>query len=114
MGIIHALLRVCLELLAPGTGKRRATTRHLHPRRSAPAPTSRRFQTLTPSLPPHRSPYGHHTPLDGHANAMVRPYLADHERHCARQRRRRVALVLAADCGIDLDRHVVGAEGRAA
>ncbi|MEV7287825.1 hypothetical protein AB0O01_25180 [Streptomyces sp. NPDC093252] len=34
---------------------------------------------------------------------------ADRER--GRQKRRRVALVLAADFGVDLDRHVVGAEG---
>ncbi|MEU9246721.1 hypothetical protein [Streptomyces sp. NPDC048385] len=110
VGIIHALLRVCMGLLAPGTGKRRATTRRPHPHR----PESRRFQAPTPSLPPHRSPYGHHTPLDGHANALVRPYLAPHERHCTQQRRRRLALVLAADFGIDLDRHVIGVEGRAA
>jgi hypothetical protein len=46
---------------------------------------------------------------------MVRPYVLEAERardrERARQYRRRVALVLAADFGIDMDRHVVGAEG---
>ncbi|MFE1311695.1 hypothetical protein [Streptomyces sp. NPDC058755] len=110
VGIIHPLLRWFLDVLVPGTGERRATTRRTHPHR----PESRRFQAPTPSLSPHRSPYGHHTPLDGHANALVRPYLAPQERHRTQQRRRRLALVLAADFGIDLDRHVIGAEGRAA
>ncbi|WP_308186115.1 hypothetical protein [Streptomyces sp. MNU76] len=41
---------------------------------------------------------------------LVRPYLVADEREQARQSRRRLALVLAADFGIDLDRHVVGAE----
>ncbi|WP_246203588.1 hypothetical protein [Streptomyces tailanensis] len=44
---------------------------------------------------------------------MVRPYLVAVEREQdrqAQQERRRIALVLAADFGIDLDRHVVGAE----
>ncbi|WP_342748849.1 hypothetical protein [Streptomyces phaeoluteigriseus] len=34
----------------------------------------------------------------------------ERERERARQTRRRVALVLAADFGVDLDLHVVGAE----
>ncbi|MGW0731166.1 hypothetical protein [Streptomyces sp. NPDC002851] len=44
---------------------------------------------------------------------MVRPYLVEHERWQERadRRRRRLALVLAADFHLDLDRHVVGAEG---
>jgi hypothetical protein len=110
VSIIHALLRWFLDLLAPGTGKRRAA--------SSPAPLARRtdgwYQSpaATACLPPHRSPYSHHAPLDGHASALVRPYLAAHERQCAQQRRRRVALVLAADFGIDLDRNVIGAVGR--
>jgi hypothetical protein len=40
----------------------------------------------------------------------VRPYLVAAEHEQAQQSRRRLALVLAADFGIDLDRHVVGAE----
>ncbi|PZH03063.1 hypothetical protein C1I97_20570 [Streptomyces sp. NTH33] len=42
------------------------------------------------------------------------PHIAAHEQKEARQRPRRLALVLAADFGIDLDRHVVGAEKAAA
>jgi hypothetical protein len=62
--------------------------------------------------PTPRSPYNldPHTPLDGSASPLVRPYLVAVEREQARQSRRRLALVLAADFGIDLDRHVVGAE----
>ncbi|MHC5902399.1 hypothetical protein ACVNF4_00520 [Streptomyces sp. S6] len=69
-----------------------------------------------PWPPLRRSPYGVEVPLPGEATAVVRPYvvLAEREREWAceraRQRRRRVAMVLAADFGIDLDRHVVGAE----
>jgi hypothetical protein len=50
------------------------------------------------------------TTLDGSASPLVRPYLVAVEREQARQSRRRLALVLATDFGIDLDRHVVGAE----
>ncbi|WP_156722745.1 hypothetical protein [Streptomyces apocyni] len=52
-------------------------------------------------------------PLDGEETALVRPYLVEHERRQerARQRRRCLALVLAADFGVDLDRHLVGAAG---
>jgi hypothetical protein len=54
-------------------------------------------------------------PLDGHAAASVRPYVLAaeraREREWVRRYRRRAALVLAADFGVDLDRHVVGAEG---
>jgi hypothetical protein len=45
---------------------------------------------------------------------MVRPYVLEAERardrERARQYRRRVALVLAADFGVDLDQHLIGAE----
>ncbi|MHC0431246.1 hypothetical protein ACX6XY_13780 [Streptomyces sp. O3] len=60
-----------------------------------------------------RSPYGLDVPLDGEDTALVRPYLVEHEQRQerAQQRRRRLALVLAADFGIDLDRHLVGAAG---
>lgn len=108
MSIIHALLRWALESLAPGTGGRRAVPGLATPadrsQNQEPSPAPERW------LPSHRSPYGHDGPLDGHATALVRPYLATHERQSA-QRRRRLALVLATDFGIDLDRHVVGAEG---
>lgn len=56
-------------------------------------------------------------PLDGSEPDPVRPYVLEVERARARNReraqqyRRRLALFLAADCGIDLDPHVVGAEG---
>jgi hypothetical protein len=78
-------------------------------------------------LPAARSPYGLADPLDGAATIPVRPYVLAAERtHHTRQQqqkqqqeqqrtrqtqaRRRVALVLAADFGIDIDQHVVGAE----
>jgi hypothetical protein len=63
-----------------------------------------------------RSPYSLHDPLDGGDSALVRPYLAVHERaveEAAVQQRRRLALD-PADFGIDLDRHVIGAQGVAA
>jgi hypothetical protein len=44
----------------------------------------------------------------------VRPYLAAHDREAALQQRRRLALVLAADFGIDLDGHLIGAQEVAA
>ncbi|MEV0224618.1 hypothetical protein [Streptomyces sp. NPDC050704] len=65
-------------------------------------------------LPAHRSPYGLDGPLDGGATALARPYLVAHEQERARQRRRRIALVLAADLGIDLDQHLIGAREVAA
>ncbi|WP_311137263.1 hypothetical protein [Streptomyces sp. I6] len=61
-------------------------------------------------LPAARSPYGLGAPLDGGAGALVRPYLLACDREHMLQRRRRLALV-AADLGIGLARHVVGAEG---
>ena len=109
---MHDLIRRTLEwlrlLFAPGTGRRRRPRRHPHPslcltpvRTSAP-------------LPRHRSPYGLPTPLDGTASALVRPYLAALEQEAALQQHRRLALVLAADFGIDLDRHLIGAQEVAA
>ncbi|SFM99395.1 hypothetical protein SAMN04487980_100918 [Streptomyces sp. cf124] len=108
MSIVHALLRWMLDLFAPGTGRRRAGSH-----RTAcptPPPEASRPAALEPPAP--RSPYhlDPHTPLDGAASPLVRPYLVAVEREQARQSRRRLALVLAADFGIDLDRHVVGAE----
>jgi hypothetical protein len=94
--------------LAPGTGKRRRTSAHRH----RPFPV----RPAAP-LPRARSPYGLHTPLDVTTSRLVRPYLVAHERDVAEtalQQRRRLALVLAADFGIDLDRHLIGAREVAA
>jgi hypothetical protein len=66
----------------------------------------------SPWPPAHRSPYGPDGPLDGSASPLVRPYLREHEER-ARRRERRLGLVLAADFGIDLDAHLVGARGAA-
>ncbi|MGX1270943.1 hypothetical protein [Streptomyces phaeoluteigriseus] len=109
---MHDLIRRTLEwlrlLFAPGTGKRRRP--HGHP---SPSPhlsgVPRPAVPAVAYLPRHRSPYGLATPLDGADSALVRPYLAALEQEAARQQRRRLALVLAADFGIDLDRHLVGA-----
>jgi hypothetical protein len=92
-------------LLTPGTGTHRAGPRPVHPSPLAHA-------TAVPGLerlPRHRSPYGLDHPLDGTANRLVRPYLAAHERAVAQQQRRSLTLVLAADFGTDLDRHLIGA-----
>ncbi|MEV6386231.1 hypothetical protein AB0M31_43275 [Streptomyces sp. NPDC051773] len=111
MSIIHAFLRWALGVLAPGTGRRRVSCRSVvsppvsHPRTAATAPQE---------LPARRSPYGLHGLLDGGGTVMVRPYVVEAEREEARQSRRRLALVLAADFGIDLDEHVIGAMAKAA
>ncbi|MFC9298648.1 hypothetical protein ACFTWH_11800 [Streptomyces sp. NPDC057011] len=61
-----------------------------------------------PALPAWRSPYGlDGGPLDGDEARLVRPYQRAHE-----QRQRRLALVLAADFGIDLDTYLIGARSR--
>lgn len=44
----------------------------------------------------------------------MRPYLTAHEQEAVLQHHRRLALVLAADFGIDLDRHLIGAQEVAA
>ncbi|MDX3518889.1 hypothetical protein [Streptomyces scabiei] len=111
MRISHAFLRWALGVFAPGTVRRRLTA-------ARPAPPSRetprhRPPALPQTLPAARSPYGLHGPLDGGATVMVRPYVAEAEREQARQSRRRLALVLAADFGIDLDEHVIGAATKA-
>ncbi|WP_181801664.1 hypothetical protein [Streptomyces shenzhenensis] len=99
-------------LFAPGTGKRR--------RRPHRSPLSHLNLTLVrcplttepPHLPAHRSPYGLAALLDGTEPALVRPYLTAHEREAPLQQRRRLALALAADFG--MDQHVIGAlEGAA-
>ncbi|ULR51364.1 hypothetical protein [Streptomyces deccanensis] len=109
VSIIHAFLRWALGTFAPGTGKRRAGTGLHEPdtRYMPEAPLT----TAAEGPPIPRSPYGlDQGPFDGSASPLVRPYLLAVEREQARQSRRRLALVLAADFGIDLDRHVVGAE----
>lgn len=89
VGIIHAFVRGVLGVFAPSTGRRRVTARATRP---VPVDQPVAPRTASPGLPAHRSPYGLDVPLDGRATAMVRPY------------------VLVTDFGIDLDRHVVGAE----
>lgn len=108
--ILRTLERLRL-LLGPGTGKRRRS--HCHP---MPRPDLTPVRPTVAPLPRHRSPYGLPTPLDGTASALVRPYLAAHEEEeeVALRQRRRLTLVLAADFGIDLDRHLIGAEKVAA
>ncbi|MFI1392455.1 hypothetical protein [Streptomyces griseoaurantiacus] len=92
-------------LFGPGTGSHRA---------GDPLPVPPGPPYLCLHLPVRRSPYCSHPPLDATESRLVRPYLVANERERARQRRRRVALVLAADFGIDLDAHVVGAQRAAA
>jgi hypothetical protein len=57
---------------------------------SAPGLPVGQAPSITPPLPPHRSPYAAQddTPLDGTATSSVRPYLLTHEQH---QHRRRLA-----------------------
>ncbi|MFB7493845.1 hypothetical protein ACFC09_03915 [Streptomyces sp. NPDC056161] len=108
MSIIHTFALRVLGVFAPGTGRRRAGAR--------PARWAGTSRADAPWPPAHRSPYGLEAPLRGEQTALVRPYVSLAERHQeplhqqAQQRRRRVAMALAADSGIDLDRHVVGAE----
>ncbi|MEU8971777.1 hypothetical protein AB0D11_21330 [Streptomyces monashensis] len=110
VSIIHRFLRWVLGVFAPGTGSRRAGA---YPTASTFAHNPETPWTSSAWPPASRSPYGLDTALDGHASRLVRPYVleAERERERARQHRRRVALVLAADFGIDLDRHLIGAEG---
>jgi hypothetical protein len=109
VSIIHTFLGLVLDMCVPGTGKRRA------PRPAAPPPALRPEGALAARLwpPVPRSAYGLDGPLDGTASPLVRPYLVAAERERARQHRRRLALVLAPDFGIDLDQHLVGAESAA-
>ncbi|MEE1808460.1 hypothetical protein [Streptomyces sp. BE133] len=103
-------------VLGPCIGRQGAGTAPAHPV-TAPAPTRRPGTPrprLTAHLPAARSPYGLDHALDGGASALVRPYLVAWDQERAQQRRRRLALVLAADFGFDLDQHVVGAHGVAA
>ncbi|MEU3748707.1 MULTISPECIES: hypothetical protein [Streptomyces] len=83
---------------ARNSGRHRGHTAPAFRPDPAPAPTP-----LQPPSP--RSPYGLDVPIDGHESALVRPYLVayDQRQERARQRQRRLALVLAADFGFDLD-----------
>ncbi|MEU1460206.1 hypothetical protein ABZ467_05870 [Streptomyces sp. NPDC005727] len=105
--LIRRLAHWLALLLGPGTGAHRA---------GGPRPhrSPERHPTDSLCLPIHRSPYCLHLPLAGSESRLVRPYLTAHEQERARQRHRRRTLVLAADFGIDLDQHVIGAERTAA
>ncbi|WP_369146618.1 hypothetical protein [Streptomyces sp. R44] len=98
--LIRALALWARLLLAPTPGNRHRTRttafRPARPTATAPRPLAE-ARPLTP-----RSPYGLDAPLNAEDTAMVRPYLLAHERR-AHQLHRRIALVLAADFGIDLD-----------
>ncbi|MFD4260000.1 hypothetical protein ACFWR9_20865 [Streptomyces sp. NPDC058534] len=103
---IRRLARRLSLLFGPGTGTHRA---------GAPRPVQSVPHPSAPThLPLHHSPYCRHLPLDGTASRLVRPYLTAHDQEQDRRRHRRLALVLAADFGIDLDQHVVGARKAAA
>nr|WP_030738762.1 hypothetical protein [Streptomyces sp. NRRL S-31] len=111
---MHDLIRCVAawlrRLFVPGTGKRRAGSRQ------PPASPVRRSDPPRPAAaqpPVARSPYGLHEHLDGEAAAMVRPYVIAMEQERAHRRRRRIALVLATDFGIDLDQLVTGSEAMA-
>lgn len=107
--LIHRIAHWLGLLFGPGTGTHRAGA----PRHRAPRPLR---NTAPAPLPLHHSPYCRHLPLDGTASRLVRPYLTayEQEQEQDRQRHRRLALVLAADFGIDLDQHIVGARKAAA
>ncbi len=115
LSIIHALAHWILDVFRPGTGRRRAGA---HPAAAAPARVpERQLGPAAVPLPKPRSPYGLPVLLDGARTAPIRPYVLaaeradqERERERVRQTRRRVALVLAADFGVDLDLHVIGAE----
>ena len=65
-------------------------------------------------MPLPRSPYGAPEALAGEDTVLIRPYLVAHERQeerAARQRWRRLSLVMAADFGVDLDARDVHAVG---
>ncbi|MDH2387299.1 hypothetical protein QCN29_00550 [Streptomyces sp. HNM0663] len=79
-----------------------------HPRTPQLEPATSPHRVPAIDLPAHRSPYGLDGPLNGNATPLVRPYVRAQE-----QRERRFALVLAADFGVDLDTHLIGAPGAA-
>lgn len=121
MGIIHALLYLLLGVLAPGSGRRRADAPPAAP------PAIRRTGEAAPGLRERcgparegaarpRSPYGLTDTFVWQDTPLIRPYLAAYERQeerAARQRWRRLSLVMAADFGLDLDTRDVHATGAA-
>ncbi|MER6093601.1 hypothetical protein [Streptomyces bluensis] len=109
--LIRRLAEWLRLLFVPGTGIHRAGSRPTRQSSQARLTAVRHPvpHPVCPSLPVHRSPYGLDLPLDGTGQRLVRPYLTAHEQERALQRRRCIALVLAADFGIDVDRHLVGA-----
>jgi hypothetical protein len=111
-------LRARLVFAPPPHSRHRSRPAHPVPLRAAARPAPAPVAPPRPGpvrLPAPRSPYGLDVPLDGAETAMVRPYLlaCEQREERARQRQRRLALVLAADFGIDLDMHLVGAQGMA-
>lgn len=100
--LIRAFALWARLLFAPPSG----TAHRPSPCARAPRPGLR--PALSPGLPAWRSPYGIDDGLlDGEQARLVRPYQRAHE-----QRQRRLALVLAADFGIDVDTHLIGARSR--
>ncbi|MFF9865068.1 hypothetical protein ACF1G0_06550 [Streptomyces sp. NPDC013953] len=97
--LIRAFAAWARLALLPGAHARHRSGPALAAPRRAGSPAS------PPRLPAARSPYGIDRPLDGSASALVRPYLVAYEQgeERTRQRQRRLALVLAADFGVDLD-----------
>jgi hypothetical protein len=96
-------------LFGPGVGVHRAGGR----RAACPA-AGAVLPADSLRLPPHRSPYCLHLPLDGGDSRLVRPYLAAYERERARHRCLRGVTVDAFGLGIDLGNSVLGAEAVAA
>ncbi|WSQ09372.1 hypothetical protein OG604_17245 [Streptomyces sp. NBC_01231] len=97
---IARLFEPLLRILLPGTGRRR---------RPATAPAvARSFPTCTCSGDRSAASPAGSQPLRGEDNAMVRPYLVDHERReeVRRQRSRRRALWFAVH-GIDIGSRVI-------
>jgi hypothetical protein len=97
----HACVRWALEIRLPGTDRRQAETLSTS---STPFRRTDGHRPTTVQLSFPRSPYATDEPLDGTAARLVRPYVIACERERARRCRWRVAPVIAADFGIDVDR----------
>lgn len=113
MSIIHALiLWASLVFGLRGCGRHRARRALPAPGRAPSGSVPERVASRPERVRP-RSPYGLDVPLNGDETALVRPYLAacEERQERARQRRRCLALVLAADFGVDLDADLIGAAG---
>lgn len=116
---IAALLAWLLSVLGPGSGRRRidslpaapATVRR--PEEEGERPRVAAGHRVQERAARPRSPYGLGERLAGEDSALIRPYLVAYERQeeRARQRSRRLSLVMAADFGIDLDARDVHAMG---